>query len=263
MTSVYNLPDYRSKYFEYKDLDKIYGQPDVVSICKLFKQGKRNAQCVPSTLGGGQTGYLALYIDTATFNAIPGTTAFLRPTDPGIFTPTTSLGVRATPLTPAEIATQKNAHDESKRKYNEVQAVEIALRKQITDAIEDEFLQPLRNATTDMIQCSIQDIFDFLRTTYGKLSPAQLKAKENTIDSIIYDPSCNVDTIFNKIQDFQDLCVMLNNNKTDTQLVTYAYLIFQKTGVFMDGLKSWNEKDVADRTFTKFKLHMCKEYLAL
>ena len=76
MTSVYNLPDYKNKYFEHKDLDKIYGQPNLVSICKLFRQGKRNAQCVPSTLGGGQTGYLALYIDAAKLNVIPGTSPF-------------------------------------------------------------------------------------------------------------------------------------------------------------------------------------------
>ena len=76
MTSVYNLPNYKNKYFKHKDLDKIYGQPNLVSICKLFRQGKSNAQCVPSTLEGGQTGYLALYIDAAKFNAIPGTSPF-------------------------------------------------------------------------------------------------------------------------------------------------------------------------------------------
>ena len=86
--SVYNLPDYRNKYFEHKDLDKIYGQPNIVSICKLFKQGKRNAQCVNTTLGGGQTGYLFLYIEPATFRTIPDTMAVIHPTDPGVFTPT-------------------------------------------------------------------------------------------------------------------------------------------------------------------------------
>ena len=90
-------------------------------------------------------------------------------------------------------------------------------------------MQPLRDTMTDMIQCSIPDILDFLRTTYGKLSPAQLKEEENDVDSLICDPSCNVDTIFNKIQDFQDLCTMLDNVKTYTQLITYA-LIFQENG---------------------------------
>ena len=149
-------------------------------------------------------------------------------------------------------------HDELKRQYNEVQAVETTLRKRIIDAIEDVYLQPLRDSSTDMIQCDISTIFDFLRSTYGRLSPTQLKTKENEIDSIIHDLSCNVDIVFNKIQDFQDLCIMLNNDKTDTLLVTYAYLIFQKADIFMDELASWNAKTASDFTFTNFETHMRK-----
>ena len=69
-----------------------------------------------------------------------------------------------------------------------------------------------------------------------------------------------MDTVFNKIQEFNDLCTLLDNGKTDTQLVTYAYLIFQKTGIFMDGLKSWNSKASNLKTFKNFKIHLRKEY---
>ena len=51
----YNIPDY-TKYFEHKHLDKIHGQPTIHSIIKLLKQSKRNAQGVPTTLGGGAIG---------------------------------------------------------------------------------------------------------------------------------------------------------------------------------------------------------------
>lgn len=265
--SAYNLPDYRAKYFEHKDLSKIYGQPTIDSIVTLLKQGKRNAQSVKTTLGGGQLGYLWFFLKDADYNRIPGTTRFVRPTDPGIFTPIQNPGGPATragagplSLTAADIATQKLAHDEVKRQFNECQAVEAALRKQIIEAIDGEYLQPLRNPTTDTIQDSILDIFDFLKKSYGRLSPAQLKQKETILDNIIYDPAQNVDTIFNKIQEFNDLCTLLDNGKTDTQLVTYAYLIFQKTGIFMDGLKAWNSKASNLKTYTNFKIHLRKEY---
>ena len=109
-----------------------------------------------------------------------------------------------------------------------MQAFEIALCKQIIESMDKVYLQPLRYSATDIIQYSIPDIFDFIRTTYGRLYPTQLKAKETDVDNIIYDHSCNVETVFNKIQDFQDLCIMISNDKTDTQLVTYAYLIFRR-----------------------------------
>ena len=80
------------------------------------------------------------------------------------------------------------------------------------------------------------------------------------IDNFIYDPMTNVDTVFNTIQEFNELCVLLKNEKSDTQLVTYAYLIFQKNGIFMEGLKSWNSKASDTKTFKEFKKHMRQEY---
>ena len=114
MSSPYNLPDYRERYFETKDPTKIHGESTIDTILKILREIKRDAQTVRKTLGGGQLGYLALVIDNTSYNAIPGATRFVRPVDPGIFTPTAPLGVRAVPLTPADIATQKIAYDEEK-----------------------------------------------------------------------------------------------------------------------------------------------------
>ena len=62
MPSTYALKDYKAAYFEYKELDKIQGQPTVDNLLTLFCQLKRNAQCVPCVLGGGQLGYLGLIL---------------------------------------------------------------------------------------------------------------------------------------------------------------------------------------------------------
>ena len=53
-----NLPDYRAKYFEHKDISKIYGQPTIDSVVTLLIDGKRNAKSVSSTLGKDQFVYL-------------------------------------------------------------------------------------------------------------------------------------------------------------------------------------------------------------
>ena len=85
MASPYNLPDYVSKYFEYKQLDKRHGKPTIESILQLFCQVKRNAQCVCTTLGGGQLGNLALVVPQTVYNSILNATPFLRPKDTGPF----------------------------------------------------------------------------------------------------------------------------------------------------------------------------------
>ena len=180
MASPYNLPDYVSKYFEYKQLDKIHGKPTIESILQLFRQVKRNAQCVRTTLGGGQFGYLALVVPQTVYNSIANATPFLRPQDPGPFiitTPPLPTATRSNPnpvqqlLTNADIATQKAMHDTALRLFNECQAVELALRNQITDAVESEYLSALRNSITDMIPSDIPAILAFYRTLMAKLAP--------------------------------------------------------------------------------------------
>ena len=51
-------------------------------------------------------------------------------------------------------------------------------------------------------------------------------------DDLTYDPATNVTTIFNRIQEFQDICQLVGQPKQDFQLVNHAYLIFQKELAF-------------------------------
>ena len=164
-------------------------------------------QSVPTTLGGGQLGYLALVISKEKYDAIPYSTPIERPKDPGPFevhlptssdttnitlqTPTsttrrTTRSVSRATTTPAqepqtspsqptvifsaEVATQKAAHDDAVRKNYECQAIEQALRTQIIEAIDPEYLDALRHVDTDMMNESIPDIFDFLQSNYGQSS---------------------------------------------------------------------------------------------
>ena len=114
-----------------------------------------------------------------------------------------------------------------------------------------------------MVTDTILDIFTFLKTVYGKITTGQFKVMESKIDDVVYDPATNVDKIFNKIQDLQDLCILIGKTKSDTQLVDMAYLIFQKCGIFIDSLLRWNEKPAADKTFKKLTKFMRKENLDL
>ena len=160
---------------------------------------------------------------------------FLCPVNPGLFQPSATHPVTraGTPLTAAEIVTQKIDHEEQLRQYNECQTVETVLRHQIIDAIDNDYTQPLRNTMTDTINNTIEQIIAFLRDIYGQLSPSQLRERERAIDDMVYDPAHNINSVFNKIQFFQDSCTLIQNQKTGTQLITYAYLVLKK-GQFHD-----------------------------
>ena len=46
-------------------------------------------------------------------------------------------------------------------------------------------------------------------------------------------------------------------------MVTYAYLVFQKTGVFMQSLKEWNTQSTTPKTFENFQRYMRSQYREL
>ena len=79
------LPDYPKKYFEYKEIDQIHGKPTIDLIVDIVNKLKCNAQCVPTSLGGGNHGYLGLVLSVTEYALIPGTSTFIKPTDPSLF----------------------------------------------------------------------------------------------------------------------------------------------------------------------------------
>ena len=66
-----------------------------------------------------------------------------------------------------------------------------------------------------MINDSIPAIFDYLTTNYGQITEQELSDKEDELKTLVYDPTQPVDTVFNKINWFQDLCNLCNNKKSD------------------------------------------------
>ena len=114
-----------------------------------------------------------------------------------------------------------------------------------------------------MINDSIPNIITFLQTNYCQLTDQELSDREEKLKNSVFNPEDPVDLIFNKIKSFADLCVMTGNDKSDGQLVSLSYLIFNRTKAYIDSLKIWNAKPKVDRTFENFKLHLRTEYHAL
>ena len=213
MTNAHSLPDYKEKYFETKALDRIHGKPTLPQIIKIYRQLKRNAQRIPTRLGGGKHGYLAIVIGTTKFDAMTGTSPFVTPTDPGIFTPqditTTTAGVATRAATTAattttrapnsaELAQQKAQYDDELRLFLEVETVETLLRNMLLAAFDDDYTKALRDAN-DMIRLSIPKVMEYLIKVYGKIKPEEFRELKKEVEEFIYDPVLPIDVLFNKV----------------------------------------------------------------
>ena len=118
-------------------------------------------------------------------------------------------------ITAAEVAVQKAAHDTEVKKFYECQTVEQALRTQIIEAIDADYLDALRNINTYMINELIPEIFEYLQVNYGQITAEVMVEKEYELTNYAYDPQVPVNKVFSQITTFQDLCTITNNSKTD------------------------------------------------
>ena len=239
--------DYRNTLFEFKELKKIHGEPTYEGLKVLVNQLKSNAQAVSSPLGDGMHGYLALVLSPrqyATVSNVP----FVRPMAPGPLT--------IPPVTLPNVAIALQAqHAEQVRIFQECNGVEKALKQQLVEAIDGEYLIALRNRSTNAIMAPLYDVLNFLFVQYGKVTSTMLDDAEMKVKRMAYDPRHPVDIVFNAVEDLHDYSHAANSIYTQQQLINMAYNIFLKTGTFKSAIREWNKKPAAEKTWVSFKVH--------
>ena len=251
MDSTHNFDD----FFEHKTLQQIHGEPNTKSLQTLFKQLRKNARSVNSTLGGGQYGHLFMVISEEEWNNLPGTTPVIIPHDPGPFL----LDGRTRP---AEISVAEKNHEDQRKKYLKFQALQRILKNQLVSAIDPAFLDPIRCELTDMVTQPIADIIKFLQDTYGRMTINQIEEATTNIKNFSYDPSTSINILLTAIQEHVDLMRIAGTALQDKQVQDLAYYMINKYQIFKEALINWN-KTPQPKTWELFKEHMRKEYQML
>ena len=246
MTSTSGSINYRGS-FEIPVLTKIHGEPNADSLIVLQRELKANASSIYSNLGGATHGHLFLVIPPAQFNLLTNA-PFVRPNHPGLLT--IPVGTTA-----AMSAVLKDTHTEHLRLFREVHGVEKALISQIVSAVDTEYLNALRNRATNAIPGPVHLILDYLKNTYGKVTPQLLDEKETLLRAMTYTPSAPIDTIFTAVDDVADYAELGGATMTQNQCITKAYLILNKGGQLKEEMKTWNRLPELQKTWIAFKIH--------
>jgi hypothetical protein len=239
--------NYRDTYFEYPELTRIEGEPTAEHLIRLNKELKSNAISVYSNLGGAQHGHLFLVMTPAQFSMISAT-PFERPPHPG------PLRIEVG-TTQHMAATLKEEHKEKLRLFREVEGVEKALIQQIVKAVRPEYLNALRNRSTNSINGPVYNIIDHLSTTYGRVTAQMFDDKSELLRQMTYDPNQPIDNIFTAVDELADFAELARNNITQRQCVSRAYLILNKSGKLKEAIREWNRKPTGNQNWINFKVH--------
>ena len=240
--------NYRQQYFQHSEVTPIRGKPTYESIYALHAQIKSNAASVPSVLGGGQHGYLGLCLSPVRYNQL-SLVPFILPADPGAY-PTARVG-----MSWEEMQARRLVYNDERNEFQKAHAIQAALKQQINEAIEPDFLKDLQHPISKTIEHPIHIIFETLFRKYGKINNKILRERRTELEQYNYNASLPPDTIFNMIDEYEELTIHAESPITLPQKIDIGYTIFQETGKFSRALRKWTQKDGPDKTWANFKIH--------
>jgi hypothetical protein len=117
------------------------------------------------------------------------------------------------------------------------------------EAIDPIYIRALLNRATGQHSSSIRAVVTHLFTTHGKITPQQVKAKEQEAYVMHYNIFQPVDMVFNTMDDLSDLAEHANSRMSAQQQIGLAYIIFVRQPILQHDLRLWNCLAVADCTW--------------
>jgi hypothetical protein len=212
------IPSVNDTYFQHKVLTRIHGIPVYETLQLLTTELKANAASVPTTLGGGLYGHLGLVVSDQKYATLANTIPWITPVNPGPFVPLAG-------ATRPQLEAAQEVWREEKLAFEICQATEKALIAQVVESIDSIYLRALLNRTTGQYAANLRDVITHLFTTHGKITPQQIRTKENAIYNMAFDISQPVDTVFNAIDDLADLAEHANSALSPQQMMDLTLLM--------------------------------------
>ena len=241
--------------FPFPSLPKINGEPAYDTIADVHAKLNANAASVQSNLGDGTLGHLWLTLKPEVYATL-SQERFIPPENPG-HQPVIPPG-----STGHQIASIRFDFEANTKLFQKFNNVELALKSQLTNAVDEVFIQSLRNKYTGYANSTTKDILNYLYDNYAKITDSALQENDEKMRAQ-YDPSLPIETFFANIEECQEFAAAGNTPYTPQQILSAAYQGIFRSGVFPEGCKEWRRRPQPDKTWGAFKTHFANEYLDL
>ena len=233
--------------FPYAKFTKIVGAPTYHAIRKIQKEATANASSVPCNLSNGQMGHFGLVHDAATVAIAAPNLPYTRPPAPA--------APNYANMTAIQIATEKETYDAECRAFADVNLIEATLKRQINESMEDKYLTGMVNPHTGVFTQTIPEIFATLYRKYANIHAQAVTEKKQKVESIQYQHSEPVLTIFHEVQEFGEYAKASGATMSGNQLIDIATIILQRANIFTSDFRKWNAKPAEEKTWANYRTH--------
>jgi hypothetical protein len=231
MTSLTSV-DKILQSFPLQDVPPLVGEPTFDSINSLHRILKANAASVPSALGGGVLGHLALVIPPAKYATLCPT-PFTTPINPG---PTPVQAIAG--ATAAQLAAEDRLHTESLRIWNLYQNIDKALERQLLSTVESIYVRALSNRNTGFANVTTLALIQHLLRVHGRITAHDLEENFPRFKKP-WDPNAPFENLIEQMDDAVDFANAGGIPISAPQLINTAYTLLFNTGAFADACREW------------------------
>jgi hypothetical protein len=231
--------------FPHPTIMPIVGQPTYETLAEVHLKLNTNAASVQSHLGNGLLGLLYLTVSPAVYNT-QSAVNFTPPANPG-----------PSPIIPAnstgpQIADIRRQHDIATALYKQYDATDKALKSLLIAAVDDTYVRSLRDKYIGYANVTTLMMLKHLYDSYARISEGDLEENDARMKAD-YDVNQPIEVLIDQIDDTVDMAAAAENPYTPEQVVTIAYTLVFKTGMFADDCKLWRRQATNTKTWTEFK----------
>ena len=227
------------------------GPPTLVSIKTLQRQLYANAKSIPTTLGGGANGYLALVMPDADYLARAGV-AFPAPPHPG------DQPIHAAAATAAQITEANRQYDRQLTVHSAYTTVKEELKCMILLAVPDIYLNTISDATFGYADITPQRLLTHLVDTYATVDEDDIENNRKTLEAP-WNPDDPIEMLWTRILNAQQYATAAAEPIPDAAAIRLTLAVLEATGVFANATDKWRDKPTASKTLVNFKSHFNKE----
>ena len=148
-------------------------------------------------------------------------------------------------------------------KCNLCNLVERTIIQQINAAVYYECLADLIDDETGLLAGTIPELLASLFETYSDIMSQTLAAKISTVESISYNHTKPIATIFHAINEYSTMAKASGAPSIPSQLINIGTITITNFSLFASDIRRWNEKTFPQKTWKSFKLHFSQAQKAI
>ena len=235
--------------FPHESFDPVPKQPTFKDIHRLRQQVMTNAGSITTTLGGGQHGYIGMFMDNAEYTAISnGGEQFNIPEHPG------EQGNAPAGLTAPQIANRNHTYDQRVKTFREYEAVANAIRKLMIKAIPSILINELSDDVHGFAQVQPSEILDYLVLNYGTPTQNDIEKNRDALNNK-WNPDDGIHALWDHVRSVAQFADSAGEPITNAVKMRLTLKVLETSGVMDAPCADWIKKAEADKTWNNFRIH--------